>query len=205
MKRRRSRAVLWGLIAALGAGLGLLGLAVLWQPPDPRDMAAHWRDFLSLPDTVHYAVLRFDLHYCPPTQCVAWSGLDEKEVARLVGLAQSGNRRVARLAVVLAALPGESDIGSEDVAFCCGALIKTQPRAFLVMSRDENLVETGIVTAAQASDDEDFPAYGAELRARRAALATVKAAGLRSWRDRDLAALDAAIALNDRHLAEEAQ
>ncbi len=205
MKRRRSRAALLGLLAALAAGLGLLGVAVVWQPPDPRDMATHWRAFLASPGLSTYAVVRFDLHYCPPKECVAWSGLQEHDVARLASLAQDGNRHAISLALRLSALPGEDDIGSEDIVLCCGPTIKAQPRTFLQMSRDARLTKTDVVTASQLGVDEDFPAYGAELRARRVALAAVNDIGLKPWRDRDMAALDAAIALNDRHVVEEAQ
>jgi len=190
---KRSRLQLWGLLAALGLGLGLLGVATFWQPPDPSLMRRHWQAFLARPNTWNALWLYKDFHDCQPARCLAWSGLDEGDVARMTALAQAGRLDAVRLELALQRIQNREDIGFEDTVLCCGPLIKSRPRRFLELSRDVRLTATDVVTASQLEVDEDYDGYDRELRARRAALAGVSDPSLAVWRDRDLAALDAAI------------
>src|SRR4051812_39020692 len=112
--RRRSRIQLWGLLAALALGFALLGVAAFWQPSDPRDMAMHWQAFLAQPDGLKAWRLQADLRACPQTECVAWSGLQEPDVARLTALAQAGQVDAVRLELNLNRMPSDRDVGSED-------------------------------------------------------------------------------------------
>ena len=193
---RRSRLQLWVLLGALAAGLGLLGLAVFWQPPDPREMGLHWQAFLARPDGFAAWRLQSDFRHCPPSQCVAWAGLSEPDVARLTALARTGQPDAVRLELILNRLPGEGDIGAEDTVLCCGPVIVSQPRRFLELSRDTGLETTRVVTASQREIDQDYAGYDDELRQRRAALAGVADPSLAAWRDRDIAAIDDAMERN---------
>lgn len=198
---RRSRVQLWALLAAMGVGLGLLGVAVFWQPPDPRDMALHWQAFLTHPGWLAALRLESDFRACPQDECVAASGLHEPDVARMTALAQAGQVDAVRLELILNRMPSQGDIGAEDTVLCCGGIIKSQPRRFLQLSRDVGLTSTQVVTASQMEIDEDYAGYDAELRARRRALAGVDDPSLAAWRNRDVAALDAAIRRNASSLA----
>ncbi len=192
----RSRLQLWGLLLALGFGFGLLGIATFWQPESSREMAVHWQAFLAHPDGWKAWRLQSDFRACPQDQCVAWAGLQESDVARLTALAQAGQVDAVRLELILDRMPGERDIGAEDAVLCCGPLIVRQPRRFLQLSREVGLETTRVVTASQRETDEDYAGYGQELQARRRALAAVDDPGLIAWRDRDIAAIDAAIMRN---------
>lgn len=189
----RSRLQLWGLLGALAVGIGLLGVAAFWQPPDPSAMRRHWQVFLARPNLWHALWLDKDFHDCQPARCLAWSGLEEHDVARLTALAQGGQLDAVRLELTLQRIQDKEDIGVEDTVLCCGPLIKRRPRRFLQLSRDARLTATDVVTASQLQVDEDDEGYAAELRARRDALAGVSDPTLAAWRDRDLAALDAAL------------
>lgn len=202
--KRRSRAQLWGMLGALTVGLGLLGVATFWQPPDLSEMRRHWQVFLARPNGWNALWLYKDFHDCQPARCIAWSGLDERDVARMTVLAQSGAQAgqldAVRLELALQRIEDSEDIGFEDTVLCCGPLIKSRPRRFLELSRDARLTTTQVVTASQLETDEDYDGYGRELRARRAALAGVGDASLAAWRDRDMAALDAALKHNQAAL-----
>ena len=193
---KRSRLQLWGLLAALGLGVGLVGVAWFWPPLDPRDMAMHWNAFLARPGFVKAWRLRGDLRACPQTECIAHAGLHEPDVARMTALAQAGQVDAVRLELILNRMPTEGDIGAEDTVLCCGPIIKARPRRFLQLSREVGLETTAVVTASQLDTDEDYAGYDRELRARRAALAGVTDPSLAPWRDRDLAALDEALGRN---------
>lgn len=199
---RRSRLQLWGLLAAMGLGLGLLAFAVFWQPLNSRDMAPRWQAFLARPDGLKAWRLQGDLRACPQTQCIAHSGLQEPDVARMTALAQSGQVDAVRLELILNRMPTEEDIGAEDTVLCCGPFIRAQPSRFLQLSRDVGLTSTQVVTASQLDIDDDYAGYDRELRARRAALARVTDPGLAAWRDRDIAALDVALRKNANNLNE---
>lgn len=200
MRRRRSRLQLWALLAAMAFAFGLLGFATIWQPPNHREMGLHWQAFLTHPDGWRAHILEGDFKACPQNDCVAWAGLQERDVARMTALAQSGQPDAVRLELRLNGMPGENDIGAEDTVLCCGPMIRTQPRRFLRLSREAGLTSTGVVTASQLETDEDYAGYDRELRARRAALAGVGDPALTAWRDRDLAALDAAVKRNATRL-----
>ncbi len=180
----------------MGLGFGLLAFAVFWQPPDSRDMALHWQAFLARPHGFEAWRLRGDLRACPQTECIADSGLQEPDVARMTALAQAGQADAVRLELILNRMPTQGDIGAEDTVLCCGPFIRTQPLRFLRLSRDVGPTSTGVVTASKLDVDDDYAGYDRELRARRAALAGVADPGLAAWRDRDIAALDVALERN---------
>ncbi len=181
---------------ALAGAFALLGFATVWQPPSHREMALHWQAFLAHPDLFKAWQLRADFHACPQDECIAWSGLHEPDVARMTALAQSGQVDAVRLELILNRMPSVHDTGSEDTVLCCGPTLKARPHRFLQLSRDVGLTSTQVVTASTLERDEDYAGYDRELQARRAALAGVADPALAPWRDRDLAALDAAIADN---------
>ena len=184
------------MLGALAAGLGLLGLAAFWQPPDAREMGLHWQAFLARPDGFAAWRLRSDFRHCPPAQCVAWAGLSEPDVARLTALARTGQPEAIELELILNRMPTEGDIGAEDTVLCCGPVIVAQPRRFLELSRQADLQTTRVVTASQREIDQDYAGYDQDLRARRTALASVTDPSLIAWRDRDLAAIDDAMTRN---------
>ena len=194
--RRRSRLQLWALLAGLGLGFGLLGFATVWQPSGPEEMGLHWQAFLAHPGWFRAWRLEADFRACPQDECIAWSGLQEPDVARMTALAQAGQTDAVRLELILNRMPTERDIGSEDTVLCCGPILKARPRRFLQLSREVGLSSTQVVTASQLDRDDDYAGYDRELRARRAALARVAVPALVAWRDRDLAALDEALARN---------
>ncbi len=194
--KRRSRLQLWGLLGALAFGLGLLGMAAFGQLPNPRDMGMHWQAFLVRPGTLAAWRLAWDFHHCPPSQCVSSAGLQESDVARLTALARQGQMDAVRLELILNRMPTAGDIGSEDTVLCCGPVILGQPDRFLRLSREVGLDTTRVVTASQLETDEDYAGYGRELQARRTSLARVGDPSLAAWRDRDIAALDAALKHN---------
>jgi len=193
---RRSRVQLWLLLVGLAAAFGLLGFATVWQPPDRNEMGLHWQAFLARPDVLKALQLQADFRICPPSDCIAWSGLQEPDVARMTALAQAGQTDAVRLELILNRMPSERDIGSEDTVLCCAAIIKARPRRFLQLSRDVGLTSTQVVTASPLDRDDDYAGYDRELRARRAALAGVIDPALVPWRDRDVAALDVALTRN---------
>ena len=193
---KRSRLQLWSLLGALAAAFALLGFAIVWQPANRDEMGLHWQAFLARPDMLRAWQLQADFHVCPPSECVAWSGLQEPDVARMTALAQAGQTDAVRLELSLNRMPSERDIGSEDTVLCCGPIIKARPHRFLQLSREVGLASTQVVTASLLERDEDYAGYDRELRARRAALAGVADPSLLPWRDRDVAAIDAALARN---------
>ncbi len=193
---KRSRVQLWSLLAALAAAFALLGFATVWQPANRDEMGLHWQAFLAHPGLFEAWQLQADFHRCPPQECIAWSGLQEPDVARMTVLARAGQVDAVRLELILNGMPGQDDIGAEDTVLCCGPIIKARPRRFLQLSRDTGMTTTRVVTASKLLQDDDYAGYDRELRARRAALAGVTDPGLVSWRDRDLAALDAALVDN---------
>jgi len=199
-RRRRSRVQLLALLTALALGLGLLGFATVWQPSGHGEMGLHWQAFLARPGWLAAWRLRSDLRACPQTECIAWAGLSEPDVARMTKLAQAGQIDAVRLELVLNRMPSEADIGSEDTVLCCGPIIKARPRRFLELTRDVGLTSTRVVTASQLETDDDYAGYDRELRARRAALAGVTDPALSAWRDHDMAALDQALKANATHL-----
>ena len=177
-------------------GLGLLGFATVWQPSSHGEMGLHWQAFLTKPDWLTAWRLRSDFRVCPQTDCVAWAGLSEPDVARMTRLAQAGQVDAVRLELILDRMPSEADIGSEDTVLCCGPIIKARPRGFLELTRDVGLTSTRVVTASPLDANDDYAGYDRELRARRAALAGVTDPALSAWRDRDVAALDQALKAN---------
>ncbi len=194
--RRRSRLQLWALLTGLALGFGLLGFATVWQPSGPGEMGLHWQAFLAHPGWFRAWRLQADFRACPQDECIAWSGLQEPDVARMTALAQAGQTDAVRLELILNRMPTERDIGSEDTVLCCGPILKARPRRFLQLSRDVGLTSTQVVTASQLDRDDDYAGYDRELRLRRAALARVADPALVPWRDRDIAALDEALARN---------
>jgi len=180
----------------MALGLGLLSFAIVWQPGETREMALHWQAFLAGPDWLKAWRLQSDFRACPQSECIAWAGLSEPDVARMTQLAQAGQIDAVRLELILNRMPSENDIGAEDTVLCCGPILKARPRRFLQLSRDAGLTSTRVVTASQRDTDEDYAGYDRELRARRAALAGVSDPSLAAWRDRDVAALDLALKRN---------
>ena len=195
-RRRPSLAKLFpGLLVAV-AVLGGLCLAVLFRPPDSQDMAIHWTQFAAAPTWLHYQTLHRDVKACPRPDCLAWAGLNEPQVARLVALAQAGNARARQISILVNQVQSDNDIGAEDMVLCCGALIRSDPQTFLRLTVKEGFHKTAAVTSTQAELDEDYTACDRELKARRAALMSVQDADLRTTRDAFVQALDQAILAN---------
>jgi len=154
---------------------------------EPTQLNLDWRTFLDSPTQENFDKVYGDVKACTDHDaCIHPSRPTIQDADRLTLLMAQNNGMAVRLAVAAYALLSDNSTAYDDVLPSYGPFIRAFPRRFLRLARDEGMPDGAVADAAAATPDhmnDDYTRQLKELKARRAALGTVKDADLIAARD----------------------
>jgi hypothetical protein len=178
-------------IAAACLAAALLALPVR---AEPTQLNLDWRAFLDSPTQENFDKVYGDVKACTDHDaCIHPSRPTIQDADRLTLLMARNNVMAVRLAIASYALLSDNSTAYDDVLPGYGPFIRAFPRRFLRLAHDEGMPDAAVADAAAATPDhmnDDYTKQLKELKARRAALRTVKDADLTAARDLCLTKVD---------------
>lgn len=178
-------------IAAACLAAALLGFPA---HAEPTQLNLDWRVFLNTPTQETFDKVYADVKGCTDHDtCIHPSRPTIQDADRLTMLMARNNVMAVRLAMASYALLSDNSTAYDDVLPGYGPFIRAFPRRFLRLAHDEGMPDSAVADAAAATPDhmnDDYAKQLKELKARRAALRTVKDPDLAAARDLSIAGIN---------------